>query len=25
VGKILSGHFPVKPDDTDELSNKVVM
>ncbi len=25
VGKILSEHFPVKPDDTNELSNKVVM
>jgi uncharacterized membrane protein len=25
VGKILSEHFPVKTDDTNELSNKVVM
>jgi len=25
VGKILSEHFPVKPDDTNELSNKVVI
>ncbi len=23
VGKILSEHFPIKPDDTNELSNKV--
>ncbi|OGU57505.1 MAG: hypothetical protein A2V66_12555 [Ignavibacteria bacterium RBG_13_36_8] len=25
VGKILSEHFPIKPDDTNELSNKIVM
>ena len=25
VGHILSEHFPIKPDDTNELSNKVVM
>src|SRR3989339_35525 len=25
VGKILSEHFPVKTDDTNELSNKIVM
>lgn len=25
VGKILSEHFPVKPDDRNELSNKVVI
>lgn len=25
VGKILSGHFPIKPDDTNELSNKIVI
>jgi uncharacterized membrane protein len=25
VGKILSEHFPIKPDDTNELSNKVVL
>ena len=25
VGNILGKHFPVKPDDTNELSNKVVM
>lgn len=25
VGKILSEYFPVKPDDTNELSNKVVL
>ena len=25
VGKILSEHFPVKADDTNELSNKIVM
>ncbi|MFA7229360.1 MAG: TPM domain-containing protein [Melioribacteraceae bacterium] len=25
VGKILSGHFPVKSDDSNELSNKVVI
>ncbi|MEK6552052.1 MAG: TPM domain-containing protein [Bacteroidota bacterium] len=25
VGKILSEHFPVKPDDRDELSNEVVI
>jgi len=25
VGNILSGHFPIKPDDTNELSNKVVL
>lgn len=25
VGKILGEHFPIKPDDTNELSNKVVM
>ena len=24
VGKILGEHFPIKPDDTNELSNKVV-
>jgi uncharacterized membrane protein len=23
AGKILSAHFPIKPDDTDELSNRV--
>jgi len=25
VGKILSKHFPIKPDDTNELSNRVVI
>ncbi|MGA7837614.1 MAG: TPM domain-containing protein [Ignavibacteriaceae bacterium] len=25
VGKILSSHFPIKPDDTNELSNKVAL
>jgi uncharacterized membrane protein len=25
VGKILSRHFPIKPDDTNELSNRVVI
>ena len=25
VGKILSTHFPIKPDDTNELSNRVVI
>jgi len=25
VGKILSEHFPIKPDDTNELSNEVVI
>jgi uncharacterized membrane protein len=25
VGKILSEHFPIKPDDTNELSNKIVI
>jgi uncharacterized membrane protein len=25
VGNILSEHFPIKPDDTNELSNRVVM
>ncbi len=25
VGQILSEHFPIKPDDTNELSNKVVV
>lgn len=25
VGKILSKHFPIKPDDTNELSNKIVL
>jgi len=24
IGKILSGHFPIKPGDVDELSNKVI-
>lgn len=24
IGKILSEHFPIKPDDTNELSNRVV-
>ena len=24
IGKVLSEHFPIKPDDTNELSNKVV-
>lgn len=24
VGKILSSHFPIKPDDTDEISNEVI-
>ena len=25
VGKILSKHFPIKPDDTNELSNRVII
>jgi uncharacterized membrane protein len=25
VGKILSNHFPIKPDDTNELSNRVTI
>ena len=25
IGKILSNYFPIKPDDTNELSNKVVI
>ena len=25
IGKVLSQHFPIKPDDTNELSNKVVI
>jgi uncharacterized membrane protein len=25
VGKILSEHFPIKPDDTNEISNRVVL
>ena len=25
VGRILSKHFPIKPDDTNELSNKIVI
>lgn len=25
VGKVLSEHFPIKPDDTNELSNKIVI
>jgi uncharacterized membrane protein len=25
VGKILSTHFPIKPDDTNELSNRVII
>ncbi len=25
VGKILSAHFPIKPDDTNELSNEIVI
>lgn len=25
VGEILSSHFPIKPDDTNELSNRVVL
>ncbi len=25
VGSLLSNHFPIKPDDTNELSNKVVL
>ena len=25
VGKILSEHFPIKPDDTNELSNQVII
>ena len=25
VGKLLSKHFPIKPDDTNELSNEVVL
>lgn len=25
VGKILSKHFPIKPDDTNELSNQVII
>ncbi len=25
VGKILSEHFPIKPDDTNEISNRVIL
>ncbi len=25
VGKILSAHFPIKPDDTNEISNQVII
>ena len=25
VGKILAKHFPIKPDDTNEISNRVVL
>ncbi len=25
VGKLLSEHFPIKPDDVNELTNKVVL
>ncbi len=25
VGKILAAHFPIKPDDTNEISNRVVL
>ena len=25
IGSLLSKHFPIKPDDTNELSNKVAL
>ena len=25
IGKILSQHFPIRPDDTNEISNRVVV